>query len=94
MNRIQFKGDLQVISFPINDEELLKKFPFDMLLQKNIYDLRQQNYLIVSYYVESMPDTDINFPYCTSRLSFQVILLPNPQRSKIIIKKKNLGIDL
>ena len=94
MNNIKFDGKLKVVSFSIPDEDLLKKFPFDMFLQKNIIDLRTQNNLVLSYYIERMPDTDPNFPYCTSRLSFQILPLPKPQTSKIIIKKDNVEIQI
>jgi len=94
MNNIKFHGELRVVSFPIPDEDLLKKFPFDMILQKNIIDLRTQNNLVLSYYVERMPDSDPSFPYCTSRLSFQILPLPKPQNSKITIKKDNMEIEM
>jgi len=94
MNNIKFSGKLKVVSFPIPDEDLLRKFPYDMIVQKNMIDLRTQNNLVLSYYIESMPDTDPNFPYCTSRLSFQILPLPKPQHSKIIIKKDNVEIEM
>ena len=53
MNNIKFHGKLKVVSFPIPDESMLKKFPYDMILQKNMMDLRMQNNLVLSYYIES-----------------------------------------